>query len=90
MSGEGCFSVGVHPSTHHKLGYQARLRFQITQQNRDQELMESIVGYLNSGIISFRKDVVDYHVHKFSQITENIIPFFTKYPIKGGGEKGKL
>ena len=57
MSGEGCFSVGVHPSTHHKLGYQARLRFQITQQNRDQELMESIVGYLNCGIISFRKDV---------------------------------
>lgn len=82
-SGEGCFTVGVHPSAHHKEGYQARLRFQITQQDRDQELMESIVKYLNCGIISHRKGVVDFHVHKFSQITEKIIPFFTKYPVLG-------
>jgi len=75
--------------------------------------MESIVGYLNCGIISFRlsplslyiniyiyiyicnirweegKDVVDFHVHSFSQITENIIPFFTKYPILVPQEIGK-
>src|SRR5690606_18979200 len=82
-SGDACFSVGVHRSTHHKTGYQARLRFQITQQNRDRELMESIVKYLNCGILSFRGDVVDFHVHKFSQIAEYVIPFFTKYPILG-------
>jgi hypothetical protein len=45
--------------------------------------MESIVKYLNCGIISHRKGVVDFHVHKVSQITENIIPFFTKYPVLG-------
>lgn len=82
-SGEGSFSVGVHPSTHHKLGYQVRLKFQITQHDRDQELMESIVKYFNCGIISIRKDIVDLHVHKFPEICEKIIPFFTKYPILG-------
>lgn len=49
--------------------------------------MESIVKYLNCGIISIRRDVVDYHVHKFSEICEKIIPFFTKYPILGVKKK---
>lgn len=45
--------------------------------------MGSIVKYLNCGTIYFRGDVVDFHVQKFSQIYENIIPFFTKYPVLG-------
>jgi hypothetical protein len=45
--------------------------------------MGSIVKYLNCGTISSRGDVVDFHVQKFSHIYENIIPFFTKYPVLG-------
>lgn len=82
-SGEGCFAVRVFGSTHHQTGYQVQLRFQITQQDRDLELMESIIKYLNCGVISKRGDVVDFHVTKFTDITEKIIPFFAKYPILG-------
>jgi len=82
-SGEGCFAVRVFGSTHNKTGYQVQLRFQITQQDRDLELMESMVNYFNCGVISRRGDVVDFHVTKFTDITEKIIPFFAKYPILG-------
>jgi len=49
--------------------------------------MESIIKYLNCGRISKRGDVVDFHVTKFTDITEKIIPFFAKYPIIGVKEE---
>jgi hypothetical protein len=45
--------------------------------------MEKIVKYLDCGYISIRGDIVDFHVTKYSDITEKIIPFFTKYLILG-------
>jgi len=82
-SGEGMFAVRVFNSSHHQTGYQVQLRFQITQQARDQELMESLIKYLNCGRISKRGDVVDFHVTKLTDIAEKIIPFFKKYPVIG-------
>lgn len=65
-------------------GYQTQLRFQLTQQDRDLELMESIIKYLGCGRISKRgDDIIDVHVTKISEIVENIIPFFEKYPVIG-------
>lgn len=60
-----------------------QLRFQITQQARDEKLMESLIKYLDCGRISKRGDVVDFHVTKLTDITEKIIPFFSKYPVLG-------
>lgn len=82
-SGEGCFAVRVFDSSHHQLGSQVQLRFQLTQQARDEELMGSIIKYLNCGRISKRGDIIDLHVTKLTDITENIIPWFAEYPVIG-------
>lgn len=82
-SGEGNFSVRVYNSVSHVTGYQVQLRFQITQQSRDKFLMERLVSYLGCGYISERGDIVDFHVTKFMDVSEKIIPFFEKYPIIG-------
>lgn len=79
--------VRIFESSHHQTGYQVQLRFQLTQQSRDQQLMESLVKYLSCGRISKRGDIVDFHVTKLNDITEKIIPFFEKYPILGVKQK---
>jgi hypothetical protein len=40
-----------------------------------------IEKYFGCGFISIRGDIVDFHVVKFTDITEKIIPFFSKYQI---------
>ena len=82
-SGEGCFKVRISESVSHCQGYQIQLKFQITQQNRDKKLMEKLISYLGCGYISERGDIVDFHVTKFVDIINKIIPFFEKYPIIG-------
>jgi hypothetical protein len=87
VSGEGNFMIRLMNSSTHKLGYQVGLRFQITQHSKDKVLMENIVNYLECGYLSVRGDIIDYHVTKFSDILEKIIPFFDKYPILGVKQK---
>jgi len=80
----GCFYIDIAVSSS-KVGARVQLKFKITQHSRDTLLMESLVKYLDCGQI-YRKssvDVVDYEVKKLSDITEKIIPFFKKYPLKG-------
>ena len=82
-SGEGSFQIVIGSSSSSSTGYQVRLKFQITQLSRDRFLMEQIIKYLGCGYISERKDVLDFHVIKFNDIIEKVIPFFEKYPIIG-------
>ena len=82
-SGEGNFSVRVFNSASHAIGYQVQLRFQITQQSRDKFIIERLISYLGCGYISERGDIVDFHVTKFADITDKVIPFFEKYPVIG-------
>ncbi len=85
VSAEGCFLVNIKESKTISLGYQTILRFQITQHNRDRLLLTNIVKFLGCGHLHQGKDVsfLDVNVHKFSDILDIIIPFFTKYPILG-------
>ena len=82
-SGEGSFQVRVSKSTSHSIGSQVQVRFQITQQDRDKNLMEKIKIYFNCGYLSERGDIVDFHVTKIDDILNIIIPFFEKYSILG-------
>jgi hypothetical protein len=75
--------VRIFKSASHVTGYQVQLKFQIAQHSRDRFLMERIVSYLDCGFISERGDILDFQVTRFSDITDNIIPFFKKYPIRG-------
>lgn len=87
VSGEGNFMIRFMNSSANKLGYQVGLRFQITQHNKDKLLMENIINYLGCGYLSVRNNIIDFHVTKFSDIIEKIIPFFNKYPLLGVKQK---
>jgi len=79
------FFVNITKSNTHSPGYQVRLRFQLTQHCRDEQLMKSLVEYFDCGNLYFgnTKEAVDYCVEKYSDLTEKIIPLFDKHLILG-------
>jgi hypothetical protein len=66
--GEGCFLLDIFKSKTHNIGYQVRLKFQVTQHSRDIVLMNSLIKYLDCGVLReySRRPAVDFVVTKFS------------------------
>jgi hypothetical protein len=85
VSGEGNFDVNIHKSKSHKIDYQVQLRFRVSQNERDIQLIKLLIKYLGSGIIEInnKTSVVCLSISKISIITKIIIPFFKKYPLLG-------
>jgi len=83
FSGEGCFLISIFKTKTHKIGKQVNLTFKITQNERDKNLMELIIKYLNCGILFKIGTCFDLRVYKFSDVNEKMRTFFEKYPIKG-------
>ena len=81
--GGGCFYILITKSPTNSVGHQVKLVFQCSQHSRDENLMISIMDYLNCGHVSKNRDAFDFRVSKFQDMTEKIIPFFQKYPIEG-------
>ena len=82
-SAEGCFFINILKSSK-KIRETVQLVFQITQHNRDEQLMKSLVSYFGCGrYVSQKKEFGYFIVTKFSDITEKIIPFFNKYQVVG-------
>ena len=71
-SGEGCFMVKTSVNRNAKLGYGVQLCFQITQNERDKELIRSLVSYLGCGRLVVNEkhngSKVNFNVTKFSDI----------------------
>ena len=82
-SGEGSFNISIRKSKTHSSGYQVHLKFTITQHWRDEQLLRSLVDYLDCGKVYKDGETFQYQVQKFTDHTENIIPFFSKYLIIG-------
>ena len=82
-SGEGCFIVLITPSKTHSVGFQVILVYQVTQHSRDEKLMKSLIELLKCGKIYRKGDLYDLRVSKFGDITEKIIPLFSKHRIRG-------
>lgn len=84
-SGDGSFTISTYKSTA-KLGESVKLSFLITQHNRDEALMSSLISIFGCGNIkkvSTRPSSCDFIVTNFTDIYEKIIPFFKKYEILG-------
>lgn len=88
-SAEGSFYISLIKSKTLLSGTQVLLTFSLTQHSRDAELMKNIISYFQCGRYSLRKNLLagDIEVTKFSDLSQKIIPFFSKYPIEG--EKSK-
>lgn len=84
VSAEGNFDVRI-PTTNSKLGYRVQLRFRISQHSRDLKLMENLVEYFGSGKVYKYgdKSAVSFTIVDFTDITNIIVPFFSKNPIIG-------
>lgn len=82
-SGEGCFMIKISKSPTSRLGLGVQLIFQITQNNRDEELMKCILAYFGCGMLVKDGTKIVFFVRKFSDIIDIIIPFFNNYKIVG-------
>lgn len=79
--GESTFGINVSKNSTHKLGYQVRVWFAISQDQRDVEVLKSLKNYFNVGSIykdSGERTVWIYKVSSHLDIYNNIIPFFDK------------
>ena len=75
--------AGLTKSSLQSTGHQVYLIFIITQHQRDELLMRSLVEYLNCGRLIRKRDVYEFQVSKFSDIVDKVLVFFEKYPILG-------
>jgi hypothetical protein len=79
-TGEGCFFVNIFKSSHHKLGFQVRVEFEMAQHIRDSLLIESIKNYFCCGIVSsYSKGMVKFKCTSFLDLSSIIIPFFKEH-----------
>lgn len=82
VSGEGNFDAGIRKTTG-KLGYKVYLRFRVTQNQRDFQLMVLMVNYLKAGRLEKSRSTLNLVIGNFSDLNRLIIPFFNRYPIIG-------
>lgn len=79
---EGCFNANIYKSNT-KIGSAVTLRFRLTQNIRDKQLLDNLKIYLNCGFCSFNDNTGVYVVLKIQDLFDIIIPHFQKYPIIG-------
>ena len=82
---EACFDFNILKSNSVKTGFSVIPRFRITAHKRDIVLLFMIKEYFGCGTIGKidTKDCLDYTVADQYSIFNIIIPFFTKYPLRG-------
>lgn len=89
VDGEGCFSIDIIRNTTLKSGIQFQPSFTVTQSVLSIDVLESLQSYFGCGQIQMnvRKDnhhydLANYRVRKLSDLSNTIIPFFNRYPLK--------
>lgn len=76
VSGDGCLMVKTNRTNF-------TLEFTVTQDKRDEQLMNSFSSYFGCGKCYFKGTVINFTVTKFPEIHNKIIPFFKQHPIQG-------
>lgn len=84
VTAEGCFFLSIFKSNRTKIGYAIQLMFKLTQNKRDQELLELVAKFMNCGAVySHGENAFDFTVSNFADNQNIIIPMFKTYPIQG-------
>ncbi len=83
VDGEGCFCVSFQPSRRHRLGWEARPSFSVSQNADRAQLLFSIRERWGCG--SIRPDRSDntlkYEVRSVRELVERVVPHFRAYPL---------
>ena len=83
VDGEGCFHVGINPHKEMTAGFQVLPEFTVVQHMRDVQLLHALKAYFDCGVVRTNHgDRMAYRVRSVEHLTNNIIPFFEKHPLK--------
>ena len=83
IDGEGCFCVSFQPSQRHRLGWEVRPSFSVSQNADRSTILHRIREVWGCGFI--RPDRSDktlkYEVRTVSDLLNTVLPHFEKYPL---------
>ncbi len=83
VDGEGCFSVSVNKSNHHKIGWEFRPSFSVSQNADRAEVLYLLKKYFGCGNI--RPDRSDktlkFEIRSINDLISKVIPHFERYPL---------
>ena len=83
VDGEGCFHVGISTQGDKEAGLQVLPEFTVVQHERDVQILYALKDYFGCGVVRVNHDDrMAYRVRKLKNLTENIVPFFMKHPLK--------
>lgn len=84
VDAEGCFMIIVKKSKTNKIGWNVEAMFEICLHSKDLHILNEIQAFFGVGKIyikSNRKEV-SFRVRDIKSITNVIIPYFNKYPLR--------
>lgn len=90
VDGEGMFFVNIYKRKDSVLGEGVKLVFKITQDSRNNELLNKFIDFFRVGKVyrqSPSSKVFDFMVTGLTDITKYVIPFFLDYPLEGAKRK---
>lgn len=83
VDGEGCFCVSFQPSERHRLGWEVRPSFSVSQNADRAQLLYVIMERWGCG--SIRPDRSDstlkYEVRNINELANVVLPHFERYPL---------
>ena len=83
VDGEGCFYVGINPSPEMPCQFQVLPEFTVVQHKRDIQLLHALKKFFGCGVVRQNHgDRMAYRVRGLDHLTERIVPFFEKHPLK--------
>ena len=60
-----------------------QLVFKLVQHSRDEQMMKSLIDYLDCGTVNVHNKAVEYRISKLDDLNNKLIPIFQKFPIQG-------
>ncbi len=83
VDGEGCFHVGINPHKEMTTGFQVLPEFTVVQHQRDVQVLHALKGHFGCGVVRVNHgDRMAYRVRGIKDLSELIVPFFNKHPLK--------
>ncbi len=83
IDGEGCFHIGISKHSDLRSGYQILPELTVVQHQRDLDLLYELRSAMNCGVVRRNHgDRFCWRVRSLKNLSETIIPFFDKYPLK--------
>ncbi len=83
VDGEGCFCVSFHPSRRHRLGWEVRPSFSVSQNQERAEPLRILMELWNCG--SVRPDRSDktlkFEIRNVKELVGIVLPHFRAYPM---------